>query len=66
MVRLASQFVRRAALGTVLALFLMLAPLPDVLAGVWDGLRLGVGAVLLLTALGKALYDTLYYDHYWP
>jgi hypothetical protein len=64
--RLASRFARRAALGTALALVLMLAPLSDLPAGAWDGLRLGLGATLLLMTLGKALYDTLYYDHYWP
>ncbi len=65
MIRFLVHIARRAALGAALALCLMLAPLPE-FAGIWEPLRLGAGSFLLLVVLGKALYDTFFYDHYWP
>jgi hypothetical protein len=54
-----------ALLGTALALLVMLAPLAWLgpLVGV---LQVPVAVVLLVCFLGKLLYDTLFYDRYWP
>jgi hypothetical protein len=65
MTRFLLALARRAAVGVALAVFLLLAPLPE-LAGAWEPLRLGAGSLLFLLAIGKALYDTFFYDHYWP
>ena len=65
MTRFLLHIARRAALGAVLALCLMLAPIPEV-ASVWESVRLGAASFILLVGLGKALYDTFFYDHYWP
>lgn len=65
MTRFLWHIARRAALGVALALCLMLAPIPE-FASIWEPLRLGAGSFIILVAIGKALYDTFFYDHYWP
>jgi len=55
----------RALLGTALALLMMLAPL-SWLGPLVGALQVPVAVVLFVCFLGKLLYDTLFYDRYWP
>ena len=59
-------FVIRALIATALALAIMLVPLlwwtPAWLAYV----QTPAAVFLLICYLGKLLYDTLFYDRYWP
>ncbi|TAK36017.1 MAG: hypothetical protein EPO21_04220 [Chloroflexota bacterium] len=56
----------RALTGIVLGVLVILAPLP----GDWDprvlAMQTPIGVLVLLCTLGKALYDTLFYDRYQP
>lgn len=60
------RLIVRAWMGGVLGILVMLAPLPEE----WDprvlALQTPVGVLVLLCALGKALYDTLFFDRYQP
>ncbi|MDO8670121.1 MAG: hypothetical protein Q7O66_01660 [Dehalococcoidia bacterium] len=64
--RLVLRFIDRVWLGLVLALCVALMlgffPADSLLATV----RLPVAALIVVCTMGKALYDTLFYDHYWP
>ena len=68
MVRVIAGFVLRLLgrfwIGAVLGMLILLAPLPEE----WDprvlALQTPVGILVLLCSLGKALYDTLFFDHY--
>ncbi|MGQ9879467.1 MAG: hypothetical protein ACUVSV_01210 [Armatimonadota bacterium] len=55
--------------GVVLTLaiwaFLLFIPLPMLPASVL-GYRQALVVFGVVIALGKLLYDTLFYDHYWP
>ena len=53
------------ALGTVLALFLLLVPLAW-LGPLVAALQVPLAVVMIVCLLGKLLYDTLFYDHYRP
>ncbi len=66
MQRFALRFLRRVWLGLVLAL--AIAWLLDFtpVDGILQVVRLPVAAIIVICAIGKALYDTLFYDHYWP
>lgn len=64
--RFALRFLRKTWLGLVLALaVLWLADLMPA-GGILDTFGLPLAAIILICAIGKALYDTLFYDHYWP
>ncbi|GIW08306.1 MAG: hypothetical protein KatS3mg060_3111 [Dehalococcoidia bacterium] len=52
----------RVALAGLAAGLLLVAPLPEA----FDRLQLPVAVTVLVCALGKALYDTFFYDHYRP
>lgn len=52
----------RLMLAVVAAGMLLVVPLPELLAGV----ALPFAVTALVCAMGKALYDTLFYDHYQP
>jgi hypothetical protein len=59
--RLRRLLVRLALAGLVAGL-LLVVPVPELLAG----LTLPLAVTGLVCAMGKALYDTLFYDHYQP
>lgn len=61
MFRFVRRLVRRSWLGTALGFAVMMAPWPA-----FQEVFLAVGAVVAIGSLGKGLYDTLFYDHYWP
>lgn len=56
------RLLARSAAGVVLALLILLVPLPAISGQVQQA----VGVILLVCTIGKALYDTLFYDRYWP
>lgn len=60
---------RRLLRGSVLVLaigvLLLFAPLPMLPASVLT-YRQALVIFGIVVALGKLLYDTLFYDHYWP
>ena len=60
---------RRLLRGSMLILtfgvLLLLAPLPMLPAAVLT-YRQALVVFGIVVALGKLLYDTLFYDHYWP
>jgi hypothetical protein len=60
------QLLARAALGVSLGLLLLLVRLPWDAGSAGQLLQTGLGALLVVCSLGKALYDTLFYDHYRP
>ncbi|MBI2864978.1 MAG: hypothetical protein HYX94_10510 [Chloroflexi bacterium] len=64
--RIALRFLRRVWLGLVIAL--VVAWLLDFTpaGGLLHLVRLPVAVIIAVCAVGKALYDTLFYDHYWP
>ncbi|MBI2861401.1 MAG: hypothetical protein HYX89_01130, partial [Chloroflexi bacterium] len=47
--------------GTALAAAIIATPLPEA----WWRLQVALGALVFVCAIGKALYDTLFYDRYW-
>jgi hypothetical protein len=61
-----AQVTARIVLATVLAVIIMfLPPPPDFPA--WIGnIQAPLAACVLVCYIGKLLYDTLFYDHYWP
>jgi hypothetical protein len=60
------QLVARAALGVALGLLLLVVRLPVEVGPSWLLVQTGLGALLIVCSLGRALYDTLFYDHFWP
>ncbi len=59
--KLALAFVR----ALVLALAIAFVPLP--LRGeLVPQIRVALASLFLICALGKMLFDTLFYNHYWP
>ena len=63
--RLKRALLRASAALAIGALFILL-PLP---LGPWRRYQLlkdGVVGFLLVSYLGKLLFDTLFFDHYWP
>lgn len=60
------RIVARSALGVSLGLVLLLVRVPFNASANGQLLQVGFGAFLVVCSLGKALYDTLFYDHYWP
>ncbi len=58
-------FLLRLGLGLAAALVLMHLPLGR-LGPAAVALQTPLAALLLVCFVGKLLYDTLFYDHYWP
>jgi hypothetical protein len=56
------RLARRAALASLAALLVLVVPLPDLFLA----FQLPLAVTLLVCWLGKALYDTFFYDHYRP
>ena len=56
----------RSWTGGVLGVLVALAPLPEEWYPRVLALQTPIGILILLCALGKALYDTLFYDRYQP
>jgi hypothetical protein len=65
-VRFLVGLAKRSALGVVLGSLVMLAPLPEEVDPLWPTLQAPLGSLLIVCFIGKALYDTLFYERYWP
>jgi hypothetical protein len=59
------RFLLRALLALALALVVMFAPL-GWLGPLARALQVPFAVILFVCFLGKLLYDTLFYDRYWP
>ncbi len=59
-------FLWRAVAALLVGILLMLLPLPLPAHPRAELVKNGVVVFLLVTYLGKLLYDTLFYDRYWP
>ncbi len=59
------RFLLKLGLGAALALVLMHLPLGR-LGPTAVALQMPLAVLLLVCFAGKLLYDTLFYDHYWP
>lgn len=57
--------LRGAVLTLAIGAFLLFIPLPMLSASVLS-YRQALVVFGVVIALGKLLYDTLFYDHYWP
>ena len=60
------RLVARSAIGASAGVLVLLLPLPSGANLQWHMVRAGLGAILIVCSIGKALYDTLFYDRYWP
>lgn len=58
--------VWRAILALFIAALVMLLPLPEDAPGWLVSNHIPVVVFVLLCYMGKLLYDTLFYDHFWP
>jgi fumarate reductase subunit C len=56
----------RIALATVLALAIMLVPAPPGTPEWVAFVQVPVVMFFLVIFIGKTLYDTFFYNHYWP
>lgn len=64
--RFLGNVLKRSAIGIAIGLVVMLLPLPVHVDPLWRMLQAPIGALLIVCFVGKALYDTLFYDRYWP
>ncbi|HUE75239.1 MAG TPA: hypothetical protein VMP10_00310 [Chloroflexota bacterium] len=60
------RLARRVMPAAVAAFAVFFIPLPIAFADILASLRLPFGVVLVVGGLGKALYDTFFYDRYSP
>jgi hypothetical protein len=58
------RLARRIILAFALGLFLALAPIPIGVAGWLAPLQMPLAILLSVSLIGKALYDTLFWDRY--
>lgn len=58
------RLVRRLALALALGLFLALAPIPAGAAGWLGSAQAPIAVLLTIILIGKALYDTFFWDRY--
>ncbi len=65
-VRFLARLAMNAAVGIMVGVVVMLLPLPDEVDPLWQMLQAPVGALLTVCSIGKALFDTLFYDRYRP
>jgi hypothetical protein len=56
------RLLHRVALASLAAMLLTVVPLPEALGL----LQLPLAVTALVCVIGKALYDTFFYDHYRP
>ncbi len=56
----------RSAVGLALGVIVMFWPLHGQVPPLIVKLQEPLGALLIVCFLGKALYDTLFFDRYWP
>ena len=66
MVRAWRHFLSRAAIAVVVGLVLIVAPLPRWTPRWFAYFQVPLVVLLLVCYVGKLLYDTLFYNHYWP
>jgi hypothetical protein len=62
--KLGRRLARRIVLAFALGLFLALAPIPVGAAGGLAPLQMPLAILVMVTLIGKALYDTLFWDRY--
>lgn len=60
------KLLKNSAIGIVLGLAVIVFPLPYDVDPLWEMLQAPFGALLIVCFIGKALYDTLFYDHFRP
>lgn len=58
--------IPRALTALAIGLLFILLPLPLETRSQYQLIKDGVVAFLLVVYLGKLLFDTLFYDRYWP
>ena len=66
MLRRLTQAVVRIVLATALAVIIMALPTPDGLPLWLSNFHVPIVVFLLVCYIGKTLFDTLFYNHYWP
>ena len=66
MIRRLLYLVARVALAMLVAIVVMLLPLPSGAPAWLSERHVPIIVFLLVCYIGKLLYDTLFYDHYWP
>lgn len=59
------RFLRRVFFLLLIGVALMMVPMPILPASVLS-YRQAIIVFGLVVGIGKLLYDTLFYDHYWP
>ncbi len=64
--RFATSLARKTAVGFGIGVIVMGFPLPEDVDPLWQTLQVPAGALLIVCSLGKALYDTLFFDRYRP
>lgn len=60
------KLMRRLAWALFLSLLVLVLPLPVGVPEWAPAAQQAVAALLFVCLAGKLLYDTLFYDHYWP
>ncbi|MBI4321211.1 MAG: hypothetical protein HY675_22190 [Chloroflexi bacterium] len=58
------RLIKGSAAGVVAGLIVMALPMPEDIDPLWQMLQAPIGALLVVCSIGKALYDTLFYDRY--
>jgi len=66
MLRRLTQALVRIVLATALAVIIIVLPAPDGLLPGLSNLQVPIVVFVLVCYIGKTLYDTLFYNHYWP
>jgi hypothetical protein len=57
---------RRSLIGILIAVAIVVAPIPPDSWPLAAGLQIPLGAIVVVITIGKALYDTLFFDRYQP
>mgnify|MGYP005839379587 CR=1 FL=1 len=61
-----TRLARQSGVGVGIGILVMVVPLPEEVDPLWLMLQAPIGALLIVCSIGKALYDTLFYDRYQP
>jgi len=62
--RFLGKLARQSLVGVAIGIVVMAAPLPEDIDPLFQILQAPAGALLIVCSVGKALYDTLFYDRY--
>jgi uncharacterized membrane protein len=58
--------VERVVVAVIIAIIVMALPPPDGFPQWLSKVQVPVVIFVFICYIGKLLYDTLFYDHYWP